>query len=76
MAKNDSEVARLLRRNVSGSSRAATRSAIKPPALMQKKFARQPKPVCSRPPIIGPTIGAMALIDPMSESSRAACTPE
>ena len=47
-----------------------------PPTLMQMKFARQPKPACKTPPIIGATIGAVALIDPMSESSRAACTPE
>ena len=63
-------------RSVSGNSLPATRSAISPPTLMQMKFARQPKPACKTPPIIGATIGAVALIDPMSESSRAACTPE
>ena len=40
------------------------------------KLARQPNAVWSTPPIIGATIGANALIDPISDSSRAARTPE
>ena len=45
-------------------------------AAIRTKFARQPNCVCNKPPIIGATIGANALIDPISESSRAARTPE
>ena len=44
--------------------------------LMAKKLARQPKTFCIRPPIIGATIGANALSDPIRDSSRAARTPE
>ena len=40
------------------------------------KVARQPKAVCSTPPMAGATIGANAVIDPISDNSRPARTPE
>ena len=40
------------------------------------KLARQPNALCRTPPIIGATIGMSALIEPMSDNSRAARTPE
>ena len=43
---------------------------------IKMKLARQPNAVWKTPPIIGATIGAKALIDPISDSSRAARTPE
>ena len=43
---------------------------------MTIKLARQPNAVCNTPPIIGATIGENALIDPISDNSRAALTPE
>ena len=62
--------------SVSGSKRCATKIAIAAAAPMTMKLARQPNAVCSTPPIIGATIGAKALIEPISDSSRAARTPE
>ena len=39
------------------------------------KLERQPNTVCSTPPITGATIGAKAVIDPISDNSRPARTP-
>ncbi len=38
--------------------------------------ARQPNAICNTPPMVGATIGAKAVIDPMIDNSRLARAPE
>ena len=40
------------------------------------KVARQPNAICNAPPMVGATIGAKAVIDPMIDNSRLARGPE
>ena len=76
MNKNASENGAVVGvRSVSGNNRAANPVATIAASPIRIKLARQPKAICRTPPIIGATIGAKALIDPISESSRAARTP-
>ena len=63
-------------RNVSGSSSAAAEPATSAKTTSSTKLARQPNAVCSTPPLAGATIGANAVIDPISDNSRPARTPE
>jgi len=63
-------------RKVSGKSRAAAAAAIAAKTTSRMKLERQPNAVCSAPPITGATMGANAVIDPISDNSRPARTPE
>ena len=62
--------------NVSGSNRAATAPETTEKTTSKIKIARQPNAVCNKPPIIGATIGANAVTDPISDNSRPARAPE
>ena len=61
---------------VSGSLRQTNSAAISPNAICNTKFERQPKPLCSTPPIIGAPTGASAMMAPISDNSRPARAPE
>ena len=62
--------------SVSGSLRQTNSAAITPNAICSTKLERQPKPLCSTPPIIGAPTGASAMMAPINESSRPARAPE
>ena len=63
-------------RSVSGNSSAAAAPATSAKTTSSTKLARQPNAVCNTPPMAGATIGANAVIDPISDNSRPARTPE
>ena len=63
-------------RRVSGSKNPAAAPAITAKLISRMKQARQPNMVCNTPPIIGATIGAKAVIEPISDNSRPARAPE
>ena len=61
---------------VSGNNSAAAAPAITAKIINRTKQARQPNMVCNTPPIVGATIGAKAVIEPISDNSRPARAPE
>ena len=61
---------------VSGSSSVATAPAMPAKITSSTNVARQPNAICSTPPMVGATIGAKAVIDPMIDNSRLARAPE
>ena len=63
-------------RNVSGSLRQTRKPAISPNASCSTKCERQPKELCSTPPIIGAPTGASDMIAPIKASSFPARAPE
>ena len=61
---------------VSGNSSAATAPAMQAKISSNTNVARQPNAVCNNPPMVGATIGANAVIDPIIDNSRLARGPE
>ena len=61
--------------SVSGSSNQTIAAPSKPAATSAKNIARQPKPVCNRPPAIGASTGASAITEPINDNSRPARAP-
>ena len=64
------------RASVSGSSGHTIAAPTSPPPTSVKNTERQPKAVCSTPPISGANTGASAITAPISDSSRPARAPE
>ena len=62
--------------NVSGIKGQTIAAPANPATTKVKKTERQPKAVCSTPPMSGASTGASAITAPISDSSRPARAPE